>query len=86
MYKVDMEFHTRMMRLSGNSLMESLIPLVVEFFSKQYLRSITSVCNKRLIGYEEHFQMVDALKEKNLPRLSELIRSHINTYIENYTK
>ncbi len=86
MYKMDMEFHTRMMRLSGNSLMESLIPLVVEFFSKQYLRSITSVCNKRLIGYEEHFQMLDALKEKNLPRLSELIRSHINTYIENYTK
>ena len=86
MFKADIEFHTKMMRFSGNSLMESLIPLVVEFFSKQYIRSITSASNKRLIGYEEHFQMVDALKEKNLPRLSELIRSHINSYIENYTK
>ena len=85
MFRADIEFHTELIRLSGNSLVDSLIPLVVEFFSKQYLRSITSL-NKRMIGYEEHFQMVEALKEKNLEKLSGLIRSHINFYIENYSK
>ena len=85
MFKADIEFHTELMRLSGNLLIESLIPLVVEFFSKQFLRSITSL-NKRTIGYEEHIQMVDALKEKDLEKLTGLIRSHINIYIENYSK
>ena len=85
MFRADIEFHTELIRLSGNALVDSLIPLVVEFFSKQYLRSITSL-NKRMIGYEEHFQMVEALKEKNLEKLSGLIRSHINFYIENYSK
>lgn len=85
MFRADIEFHTELIRLSGNALVDSLIPLVVEFFSKQYLRSITSL-NKRMIGYEEHFQMVEALKEKNLEKLSGLIHSHINFYIENYSK
>ena len=66
--------------------MESLIPLVVEFFSKQFIRSIIPLIQERSAGYEEHFQMVEALKKKDLDRLSELIRNHINTYIEIYRK
>ena len=81
MFKADIEFHTKLMKLSGNTLMDSLIPLVVEFFSKQYLRAMTSV-SERVIGYEEHIQMVEALKEKNLEELSRLIRSHINNYLK----
>lgn len=86
LFKADIEFHTKMMRLSGNSLMESLIPLVVEFFSKQFIRSIIPLIQERSAGYEEHFRMVEALKKKDLDRLSELIRDHINTYIEIYRK
>ena len=86
MFKSDVEFHKKLMSLSKNKLMESLIPLVIEFFSKQYIRSFTSSNKARSAGYDEHDQMVAALKEKDLDKLSTLIRSHINYYIENYTK
>lgn len=80
MFKTDMEFHTKLIKFSGNALMESLIPLVVEFFSKQYLRSITSTNKGNVIGVEEHFRITDALKSRNQEELSSLIRSHINRY------
>ena len=86
MFKADVEFHKKLMSLSKNKLIESLTPLVVEFFSKQYIRSFTSLNKSRSAGYEEHDQMVKALQEKDLDKLSALIRSHINAYIESYTK
>lgn len=78
---VDMEFHTAIMKLSGNTLINSLIPLVVEFFEKQF---IMDPLMKRESGYQEHFDMVNALKDHDLERLSALIRIHINGYITNY--
>lgn len=78
--KTDMEFHTAIMKLSGNTLINSLIPLVVESFEKQLL---LNAVNYREFGYQEHFDMVDALKDNDLARLSALIRIHLNNYINN---
>jgi DNA-binding FadR family transcriptional regulator len=79
MFDLDLEFHSAMLRLSGNKLLESLIPLVVEFFSKSYQKEMKA----RVIGYREHYSMVEALQKHDLTGLQELIRSHIKAYIPN---
>jgi GntR family transcriptional repressor for pyruvate dehydrogenase complex len=81
LFFTDLEFHSKMLKLSNNTLIESLIPLVVEFFSKCYLNYFPNT--KRLTGYEEHFLMVEALQEKDAKKLQQLLRNHINEYSKN---
>ena len=82
MFDLDFEFHSRIMRLSGNTLIESLIPLVLEFFSSQLQRYTRGESvQTRAAGYQEHFGMVEALKRRDLPALQSVIRSHIHGYI-----
>ncbi|MBQ6471691.1 MAG: FadR family transcriptional regulator [Victivallales bacterium] len=83
LFERDFEFHSRFMRLSGNALIDSLIPLSVKFFST-LLRSQSpgKTLVGRIIGYQEHFSMVDALLHKDLDALQGLIRSHINAYLK----
>ena len=75
---LDTEFHSSIIRLSKNSLLDSLIPLVVEFFSKLYLQSSRPA--PRAAGYEEHLKMVEALKNRDAAVLRELVKSHIEVY------
>ena len=77
-YQLDVEFHSAILRLSRNSLLESLIPLVVEFFSKHYLQGASS--SPRREGYDEHFRMVEALKQRDGAALRELVTSHLSAY------
>ncbi len=81
--ELDIEFHTRIMRLSKNALINSLIPLVTEFFEKQFIRSQTAGIEYKN-GYCEHFEMVDALKNGDRERLTGLIRSHLKSYFKSY--
>ena len=83
MHETDMEFHTKLMKLSNNALINSLLPLAIEFFDKQFMCSITYHIEDKK-GYREHFEMVDAIKNKKLDQLSSLIRSHLDTYFKNY--
>ena len=79
--EADIEFHTRFMKLSGNALINSMIPLVIEFFEKQYLCG-KKIMNRRESGYQEHFDMVEALQKGDCETLSTLIRSHLMNYLE----
>ena len=73
------------MKLSGNVLINSLLPLVVEFFDEQFLSSLSNEIEIKK-GYQEHFEMVDALQNGDLDKLSTVIRSHLNGYLKNYDK
>ncbi|MBR7108104.1 MAG: FadR family transcriptional regulator [Lentisphaeria bacterium] len=77
-YQLDVEFHSAFLRLSRNALLESLIPLVVEFFSKNYLQGISNPPRKE--GYDEHFLMVEALKNRDSAVLRKLVASHLSAY------
>lgn len=77
-FDADLEFHSAMLKLSGNKLMESLIPLVVEFFAKHLPREVVG---SRKAGYQEHYGMVKALQEHDLPALQSLLRSHLSEYM-----
>ena len=77
-YQLDVEFHSTILRLSRNSLLESLIPLVVEFFSKHYLQD--GFRSPRREGYDEHFAMVEALKQHDAAALRQLVASHLSAY------
>ena len=78
----DLDFHSSIMKLSGNKLVESLIPLVVEFFSKrlaEYPGGLATIAQTD--GIQEHVLLVDALEAKDLPAARKLIRSHLQIYI-----
>lgn len=75
---LDIEFHSAFIRLSRNSLLNSLIPLVIDFFSKHYLHNEDNI--KRLAGYSDHFDMIDALKNKDAAKLQQIVNSHIEVY------
>ena len=77
-WKMDIEFHSAIIRASRNSLLDSLIPLVVEFFSEMWHNSVPN--SQRSTGYDEHLQMVDALKNKDAAKLRDLVVSHIKIY------
>ena len=77
-WNMDIEFHSAFIRASRNSLLDSLIPLVVEFFSEMWRNSVPH--SLRSTGYEEHLQMVDALKNKDAGKLRDLVVSHIKVY------
>lgn len=77
---LDLEFHSCLLNLSHNKLVESLVPLVVEFFAKHPARNnIQQITRPQ--GYEEHFLLVDALEKHDLPAMRKLIRSHIRCYL-----
>lgn len=77
-HKLDTEFHSAIIRLSKNSLLDSLIPLVVEFFSKHYLRNFHAPIRPE--GYDEHFEMISALKNRDFTAWHRLISSHLKAY------
>ena len=88
LFNLDREFHSFILNLSRNKLVESLVPLVVEFFSKHLMKSVKDF--RKVIptkGYEEHFGMVKALESHDLSALQKLIRNHIHKcYIQNFKK
>lgn len=77
-YQLDVEFHSTILRLSRNTLLESLIPLVVEFFSKNYLQNNSQAPRRE--GYDEHFSMVEALKQRDAAALRQLVALHLSAY------
>ena len=77
-YQLDVEFHSTILRLSRNTLLESLIPLVVEFFSKNYLQDNSQALRRE--GYDEHFSMVEALKQRDAATLRQLVALHLSAY------
>ena len=77
-YQLDVEFHSTILRLSRNTLLESLIPLVVEFFSKNYLQNNSQALRRE--GYDEHFSMVEALKQRDAAALRQLVALHLSAY------
>ena len=77
-HKLDIEFHSAIIRLGKNSLLDSLIPLVVEFFSKHYLLHIPTPVRPE--GYDEHFEMISALKNRDFAAWHRLISSHLKAY------
>ena len=85
LHEKDMEFHMGIMKLSGNVLINSLLPLVVEFFDEQFLSSLSNEIEFKK-GYQEHFEMIDALQNGDLDKLPTVIRSHLNGYLKNYDK
>jgi DNA-binding FadR family transcriptional regulator len=80
--EADIEFHTKIIKLANNSLINSMIPLVIEFFGTQFTQKQDFVV-KREQGYQEHFDIVKALEEKDANKLSSLIRSHLQGYMPN---
>lgn len=87
LFNLDLEFHSFMLNLSHNKLVESLVPLVVEFFSRHLMKQVKvgkDVRGKKPSnGYGEHFQLVEALEKHDLPGMQKLIRAHIyNSYIK----
>lgn len=73
----DVEFHSLLLKISGNRLINSLIPLVVKFFSEYFQKKIR---NPHPEGHQDHWKMVEALKKRDAEMLADLLRRHLSVY------
>ena len=73
-------FHSRLLRMTRNRLIESLIPLTVGFFAEHGLPQPSEPDMVRIQG--QHREIVEALKERNAERLVNALREHYQSYFQ----
>ena len=76
----EVKFHSIMLRMTGNRLIESMIPLTIEFFAhKESLDTKRSM--KNII--KDHQLIIDALRERNVQKLLEALQLHYKSCFKN---
>ncbi len=75
----EIEFHTIMLSSTRNRLIESMIPLTVEFFSR---KNIDTCKRSRKDIISEHCEIIAALRERDFERLSIALHKHYGSYLD----
>ncbi|OQA83889.1 MAG: transcriptional regulator NanR [Lentisphaerae bacterium ADurb.Bin242] len=78
---LEIQFHTLLLRIPGNSLLSGMAPLIVGFFAKMR-RKHSEPSLKKSPGEiaAEHERIVDALRKKDAGKLYELLYEHNRSY------
>jgi len=76
----EVKFHSIMLKMTANRLIESMIPLTIEFFANK--RNPPAKRNLKSI-IEDHKLIIDALRERNVQKLSEALQLHYKNYFKN---
>lgn len=76
--EAEIGFHSLLLRMAGNRLVESMIPLTVEFFTRRRVRPDRHSQVARII--DEHTRIVDALAERSVERMAAALRDHYKAY------
>ncbi|KUO71805.1 MAG: hypothetical protein APF77_16990 [Clostridia bacterium BRH_c25] len=80
-YKTDRQIHDLIVKNGGNRRLESFLNNINAQIER--IRIISSLTPQRLgKSKEEHFEIMSALKERNLEKTEELLRKHINNVKE----
>lgn len=78
----DIEFHSELLRMTGNRLIESMIPLTVEFFtlnSKALVKKSRSDL-RRIV--REHKTILSALEGRDAAKLAQAFKAHYKSYFK----
>ena len=78
--ELDVRFHSFMLKIVGNELMTGLIPLIVDFFEENNGMDDGRLSKSADKIAQEHLDIVDALKKKDVVKLSELVQAHYASY------
>ena len=76
----EVKFHSIMLKLTANRLIESMIPLTAEFFA---YKQLTPAKRDRKGIVEEHKLIIDALRKRNVKMLLKALQLHYKTYFKN---
>ncbi|MCP3965332.1 MAG: FCD domain-containing protein [Lentisphaerae bacterium] len=74
--KNDIEFHKLLITLTGNKILQSMIPLTVDFFEK----GISQRKNSQAKLPTEHAETVAAVKAGDAAKLRSAISKHYQSY------
>jgi DNA-binding FadR family transcriptional regulator len=79
--QLDMEFHRTLLGIPENRLLNSFLPLLVNFFQDQQPEKLKTAEPGAGREYTEHMDMVKALAERNPDKLRKLLEVHLQAYI-----
>lgn len=75
--ELDMTFHSTLLRIPGNRMLDCLVPLLVNFFQNE-------ITPKERAEHDnvtaQHLKIVDALAAGNIPEYRALLKEHIDSY------
>ena len=72
--RLDIDFHSRLLRITGNRMIGTLIPLLIEFFRIQRKTPPATARDRNADG---HLRLVEALEAGDAAKFRELVSSHI---------
>lgn len=78
--EAEVKFHSIMLKMTANRLIESMIPLTIEFFAHK--QGSPAKRNRKNI-IEDHKLIIDALRERNVQMLSKALQLHYRSYFKN---
>jgi DNA-binding FadR family transcriptional regulator len=81
--EAEIKFHSIMLKMTANRLIESMIPLTIEFFAYKH-GSATKRNRKNII--KDHQVIIDAFRERNVQKLSKALQLHYKYYFKNLKK
>ena len=73
--RLDIDFHSRLLRITGNRMIATLIPLLIEFFRIQ--RNPPSTAALRASNADGHLRLVEALEAGDAAKFRKLVAQHI---------
>lgn len=73
----EIEFHSKLLRMTQNKLIESIIPLIIEFFNSKEITSENQSSEERR---HKHKIVVEALRERSVTKLSQALQVHYEDY------
>lgn len=81
-WNCDIAFHSAILRIPDNRILNSQLPLLVEFFQSVWLQSGRIRPQSAGHTIENHRAMVEAIRTRNGRLLGELLRQHSNSYLD----
>ena len=72
--RLDIDFHSHMLRITGNRMIGTLIPLLIEFFR---IQRTTPPATARDRNADRHLRLVEALEAGDAAKFRELVSQHI---------
>ncbi len=79
--KFECELHSAMLKMAGNSVINGLIPLVVDFFHQLRNSRRQGVPRPHEEVKHDHQSMIDAIARHDGAALSEMLRTHSHRYL-----
>lgn len=79
---LEIELHSAMLRIAGNSIIDGLIPLLVDFFQQRSHAGSHLPPRPKSAVNDDHRRIIGAIRDHDGKGLAELLRAHGNDYTQ----